>query len=149
QQAEGPALPVRNGDVVSYQRKGLVEAYEVRTEGLEQTFTFASLPARGEIALTMAVGTELEVTRQDGGFAFANGLGSFRYGAATAVDAHGSRLSLRTEYANGALTITVPQSFVAEAALPLVIDPMIGTVTTLTAAVRVLTSADIAYLPSL
>jgi hypothetical protein len=143
---QGNVPPVRNGDRVSYQRAGLTEAYDVRAEGLEQTFTFATLPSRGEIAVTMGVQSDLEVSPRDSGFTFANGLGSFRYGAATAIDANGNRLALATTYANGALTITVPQSFVAGAALPLVIDPMIGSVTQLTNSVRTVTSADIACL---
>lgn len=49
-----------------------------------------------------------------------------RVSQAIALDARGRRLPLSLEYSGGRLSMSVPASWVAEATLPLTIDPIIG-----------------------
>ena len=115
--------PRREGSRVSWQHGSVVENVDIRPAGIEQTFTLASLPQRGELVLSLAVDAELSEDLGDG-IAFAGG--AIRYSEAVAIDANGNRIAAATQFANGVITIRVPASFVEHAAMPLVIDPLIS-----------------------
>ncbi len=111
---------------------GVIEAYDLRDDGVEQSFVFPTRPAnlRGDLQVVgridspvlpvAAVGVHGELA-----FVGAEGAG-IRYGEAYAVDAEGSRLDLATTWDGSHITLTVPASFVANARYPLVIDPVVG-----------------------
>lgn len=145
----GDGQVARNGDTVTLERGGLRERYVVSSSGIEQQFVFAALPQRGEIVLDIAVGGEFSVRSGADGFRFEHALGSFGYGKAVALDATGQRLDLVTTWTGTNLRITVPGSFVAGAQLPLVVDPMIGNVITITTSPSPLPATDLAYDASL
>lgn len=99
----------------------------------EQSFHFAELPNRGELVLSISWSSELEPSVGDDGFLWSNERGGVHYGRATALDAAGRKLALSTELVGDEIVIVVPAEFVAEAQLPLVVDPIVGTVLTIDA----------------
>lgn len=123
-----PGTPQRRDGVVRMDRGVMVEQYVTSLAGIEQQFVFEQLPMRGELTVTIAVATDQDVTTAAGAHSFANPFGSFSYGAAVAIDGCGRSVAVASDYLDGALHLTVPAWFVAEAALPLVIDPLIGNV---------------------
>lgn len=142
----GDALVARGGPVapqadaatstVAYLRGGVEERYTLRDRAGEQDFVIRSLPeGRGAITVTGRVETSLDAPA-DG--TEAPRLSFTRDGRevvfmdeAVAVDAEGRRLPLRLAYAGGRVSMTVPSGWVAEARLPIVVDPLIGTPITL------------------
>lgn len=135
------AAPTRDDRRIAWSRGSLVETIDVHPHGIEQSFTFASLPQRGELVVTMKVGTEHGEDLGDG-VTFAGG--AIRYTEAVAIDANGDRITAPTQFANGQITIRVPAEFVATAALPLVIDPWVSS-TTVAQNTSNLSDPDLAY----
>lgn len=141
----GPVEPVGTDRRYELRRPGVTEAYDVRTEGLEQTFVFPHRPAgRGDLVVRGAVATALHAEAQvdaHGAILFRDAAGTpiASYGAATAIDANGMRLPMTTAWANGTLTLRLPAADVERAAFPLVVDPLLAreffgyTVTAITA----------------
>lgn len=128
----GPAAPVADSAArqVAYERGAVQERYLLRPDALEQDFVVRELPpGRGALVVTCAVSTNLQPpppgpARQ---LAFTHGgREAIRLSQAVAVDAAGRRLDLDMAVADGRLTITVPAGWVADASLPIVVDPVIG-----------------------
>ena len=137
-------------DAVEYRGSSFTERYELRSAGIEQQFVFATLPARGALQVTVPFTTELAFRgAADDGFRFANEHGSFGYGRAVAIDADGDRLELSTEWTGSGFVITVPAAFVAEASLPLVVDPLLGNVVSYLTDTKALVNTDMAWDESL
>src|SRR6185503_7504666 len=107
-------------------RGAFVERYDLALDSLEQTFTFASLPRRGELVLRIPVASELPAFETAAGLEFRGERGSVSYSRAVAIDAHGARSTASTRVEDGAIVIRVDESFLANAALPLVIDPVVS-----------------------
>ena len=137
----------RRGETVTLDRGSVSEVYHLTRDSVEQTFVFKELPLRAELVLLVYVQTDLQMTEKDGGFSFSNELGEVRYGAATAIDAEGRRLQLLQEPTAGGFRIVVPADFVSEAALPLVVDPIISTFS-VTNDFRRQSDMDVAYDPA-
>jgi hypothetical protein len=114
------------GQVCVLDHGALREHFDLRREGVEQSFHFDRLPARGELVLTIRAETKLEARAERGGVQFGDGPQGVRYGAAVAFDRAGRRCELPSTWCHGALQITVPADFVAEAQLPLVVDPLVS-----------------------
>lgn len=131
-QVGGIALPLRtskrpdDGNRCGLDHGSVQEHFDLRPEGVEQSFHFPSLPTRGELVVRIAVTTALAAMPQDGGVRFGEGPQAVHYGSATVLDAAGRRLSLPSEWRDGGLQITVPAAFVAAAELPLVVDPLMS-----------------------
>ncbi len=112
----------------------VVEAYDVREDGVEQTFTIDALPdRRGPLVVTASLETPLAATEQaprHGALTFVDHAGRaiLEYGAGVAFDAVGRRVDVRTAYEGGLVHLIVDESFVAEAVLPITIDPLVRTV---------------------
>lgn len=135
---------------VSIARGDLVERYVTSPVGIEQQFVFAQLHGAGELAVTIDVHGDYEVTSTDGQHLLTCASGSIRYGAAVAIDGSGKRVGVQSEWTGDAIRLTVPEWFVAAASMPLVIDPLIGQVTALTASSsQTIAATDIAYDASL
>ncbi len=115
------------GRTVRYERGGVTETYQIGLDSLEQTFVFSSLPAAGDLVLQLGVTTELEAGYDGGAIVYRSSDGSVRYGAATVIDAHGVRAPAGTELTAAGLQIRVPAEFLASAAFPITIDPVIST----------------------
>lgn len=141
----GDGMPSRAGDTVAYVGRTFTERYVLSQTGIEQQFVLAELPNRGPIAIDVPFSTELDVSATADGFRMSNEHGSFGYGRAVAIDGKGDRCELATERTAAGFRILVPGAFVAAAALPLVIDPLVGAVTTVVTDTRATVSTEIAW----
>lgn len=120
-----------------------VEAYELRQDGVEQTFVLACRPAaRGDLCIVgefdglepgehgatgdaealpeRGVGTAGELALCD-----AAGLPLVFYGTAVAIDANGERRAMRRTHDGRRVALTVDAAWLERAAYPLVIDPLL------------------------
>lgn len=127
--AVGPAKISDEGFTANYKRAGFVESYEHRQGGLKQSFTFTQLPGgSGDLVVSMKVDTDLQVAGQsaDGGLNFLHGNMGVSIGAVVGIDANGARVTGSMAYTNGSIEMRLPATFVNNAALPLVLDPLVG-----------------------
>lgn len=129
---EPRVAPRHEGDVAVFTRSAAVqERYEVRAEGVEQSFVLTTLPGRGELVLRCGLGGELAPAAQvnaDGTIDFVvSGLGGARIGAVLGIDAKGARCAGSLRLVDGAIEMVLPADFVEHAALPLTVDPLVGT----------------------
>jgi hypothetical protein len=114
--------------------EGVSERYDARPLGIEQSFIIEKPLGAGEVVLRVAVDTGLRGVEDDAGVAFvdAAGIGRLRYSRALAIDAAGSTSELDTRWhplrrgQRGEIRIRVPAELAANAAYPLVVDPLIG-----------------------
>lgn len=120
--------PELHGQRVEYDHGDVRETIDVRGRNVEQSFTFARLPQRGELALDLAVDTTLAVHGGDAGVIFSSEYVKVSYSQAIAVDGKGERVSAPVTFADGKITIRVPADFVQRAQLPLVVDPVVASV---------------------
>ncbi|MCR9245414.1 MAG: hypothetical protein NXI31_10305 [bacterium] len=114
-----------------YHFAGVVEAYDVLAHGLEQTFVIDELPADGDLVITGAVSTDLSCADQAAvhreiAFSDAEGREIVSYGKAWAYDATGARRELETSFHDGEITLRVPGAWLANASLPIVVDPLLS-----------------------
>ncbi len=112
---------------------GITEAYDVRSDGLEQTFVIAELPggSAGDLIVRGAVTSKLRTknvaaAHQALTFVDATGRPIVEYGAGVAFDAAGRRVDVLTAHDDGEVTLTVPGGWLEAAELPIVIDPLFG-----------------------
>ncbi len=123
-----PRSRERNGNTVLLDRGSVTEAYHLTGDTVEQTFVFDELSHRGEIVLEIDVDTELyAATGAQGGLTFSNELGEVHYGRALALDAAGRAIQLHQELTATGIRIVVPEDYVAIAEMPLVVDPILTT----------------------
>ncbi len=139
--------PTLSGTRVSFDRGGLVETYDLTGPNVEQSFRFDQLATRGAIDIRVPVTSELQASARENGLVFQGPKGGVSYSQAVAVDAAGARLPLETTSDGGSISIHVPASFVANAKLPLVVDPLVGSTVTVNTSNggRAENHADIAY----
>jgi hypothetical protein len=143
----GDAVPQLHDQRVAFERGPVREQYLLRQEGIEQQFVFAELPHRGALQLDVVVTTALQHHVDGDGHAFVGEHGGVRYGRAIAIDATGRQVAVNTAWTGDALRLTVPAAFVANAVLPLVVDPLLGPIVNVPASASVfaLTATDTAY----
>jgi len=109
---------------------GVTEAYDVRRDGVEQTFVFAAPPRiHGDLVVTGRVRTPLHVlpvvsAMADLVFVDESGQPRVRYGAATAVDALGQRTPVPTSFDGTHIRLTIDGTWLARAQFPVVLDPL-------------------------
>jgi hypothetical protein len=117
-----------------YDLGGVTEVYEVRTDGLEQMFVVRQRPAAGgDLVVEGEVFTALRAAErypQHAALRFVDGAGNaiLDYGAAVAVDANGARTAMTTSYDDGRIRLTLDGAWLAQAAFPLTVDPLLSTV---------------------
>ncbi len=134
--------------IVDYPRGAVLERYELRGHDLEQSFVFDRLPPGcGDLVVTLHTETTLTCStegRADAGFAYdAPGCGSITVGRVVGIDANGRRSDGWIRVAPGQLELGLPQRFVDTAALPLTVDPVIGSTFLVTAGQN--RAPDVAY----
>ncbi|MCY2959419.1 MAG: hypothetical protein NTY35_04575 [Planctomycetota bacterium] len=117
----------RSGDRVELDRGSFVEAYDITPGAIEQTFVFQSLPGTGDLVVHVPLASPLESSACAEGFEFQGEFGRVRYGRATAIDAAGRSSAAPTTLDDAGITIRVSAEFLAGAAFPLVIDPVVST----------------------
>jgi hypothetical protein len=116
-----------------YDLGGVVEAYDVLPEGVEQTFVLRARPAgSGELVIRGAVTTALQNGGVDAGggipFFDASGKACVHYGAAVAIDATGRRTPMQTLVVDGGIELRLASEALASATFPLVVDPLLAPV---------------------
>ena len=133
----GEALPLTapNGRAASptryeYELGSVVEVYDVRLEGLKQSFVLRNRPGSGELRIEGQLETKLRTTpgmhgHHDLSFVDEAGHPIVGYGKAIAFDANGRRWPVSTEVANDRITLSLAAEAVASAAYPLVVDPLL------------------------
>ncbi len=120
---------------VTYAHGALEEEYELRNNGVEQTFIVRELPGGpGEIVVLGKLGTNLKAPpsgTSSKALAFEeDGKALLRISDAVAVDANGNRRDLDLAIADGRLRLVVPEEWVRKAQLPIRIDPLVGSTIT-------------------
>lgn len=135
------AAPTRQDNRVTFNRGAIKESYDLALNSVEQTFTLNDRPGPGDLVLRMSVQTELNATQGENRFTFTHDLGTVAYSRAVVVDAASRRTEVATRLAAGAspeaampgsldamaIEIELPASLLADAAYPIVIDPVIAT----------------------
>ncbi len=127
--AAAPAAVRTDRRTVTLDRGLVVERYEARPEGLEQTFTFGQRPpGTGDLVVRLRLATDLvPAPTGDGTLRWRRpGLGGVTIGAVTGIDARGLRTRGMLRHAGDELELSLPGWFVDAAAYPLVLDPLIG-----------------------
>lgn len=131
--AQGGSLAPRLGrlpDQVEYDRGAVVERYTARGRGLEQDFVLEESLEAAELRVTCRVGGDLtppEEGSRGRQLAFREkDRGALTISEAVAVDAQGRRLPLDLTYARGQISMIVPREWMAQAAYPVTIDPLVG-----------------------
>jgi hypothetical protein len=126
----GDVAPTAGSVSVRYQHApDFAEVYDVRRDGIEQSFVFASRPAgHGDLVVRGVIATDLPVAAASPtGIRFAGPTGGgVAFGAVTGVDANGRRAAGSLRLDGNLLELVLPAAFVDSAALPLVLDPLIG-----------------------
>ncbi|MBL9077888.1 MAG: hypothetical protein JNL08_10315 [Planctomycetes bacterium] len=127
---------LRYGDWrAEYDLGAVVEAYDVRADGVEQTFVLREPPrAAGDLVIRGAVESLLSARPVANGveYADANGVPRVHYGAAVAVDARGDRQVMSTTVVDGGIELRLDGGWLATAAFPLVVDPLVAPLTVTT-----------------
>lgn len=120
---------------LTMQHAGWREVYDVLPHGVEQSFVIDQPPAgRGDLVVRGRLDTPLQMPQVDAAHQTlwlrdALGRAVISYGAATAIDADGTRLALATSIRDGEVTLRVPAAWLASAAFPITVDPLIAPVT--------------------
>jgi len=119
---------VQQGDSrVSLSHPGFREVYNLTLDGVEQTFVFDTLNGAGDLVVELEVGTELQLLEDADGLHFVHEtLGFVTYGDAFVFDATGRRSAIARTWTGDGIELRVPAAFVADAVLPLTIDPVVN-----------------------
>ena len=116
-----------------YRHGGVTEAYDVRVDGVEQTFVLqAPPPGRGDLMITGEIESDLAGDRRGDAhgpllFRDAAGREIVRYGAAIAVDAAGDRAQMQTSFDGRLVRMTLSDEWLERASYPVVVDPLVQT----------------------
>ncbi|MEM8710659.1 MAG: hypothetical protein AAGG01_06880, partial [Planctomycetota bacterium] len=117
---------VKNG-ALSIDRGVAVEAYGYDLDSIEQTFTFDELPGAGDLVVRMNVETDLIGEQRGSEVVFTNDIAEVRYSEAFVYDATGAKTPIATAFDGSSIELTVPASYLANAVLPVTIDPVLNT----------------------
>ncbi len=134
-----------------YRFGAVTEAYDVRTDGLEQTFVVARRPrATGDLVVTGRIGSLLAAADRSaahGPLTFRDDAGDeiLEYGAAFAVDATGDKIPIATAFQDGEIRLRVPASWLAQAEYPVTVDPLLTRHPVIYHNGRTIRTVDIAY----
>ena len=120
-----------DGLVARYVRRHCTETYEMRADGVKQSFVFETLPAgagdlvvRGRVTtglpLSLVTATQLRYEIE--------GVGGVTVGSVVGIDADGRQVTGTLSAHGDVIEMTLPEAFVNEARLPLVLDPLIGSI---------------------
>jgi hypothetical protein len=111
---------------------GMTEAWNVREDGVEQTFVFAAplgsgdLVVRGRLDSELVADPLLPARHGELEFRDENGRTVVRYGKAHAFDAAGRWLDLETAFDGSEVELRVPEAWLADATWPVTIDPLLS-----------------------
>lgn len=111
--------------------ESVTEAYDVRRDGLEQTFVLAERPAvAGDLVVSGWVGTDLQAAMFESEqrqirFRDEDGRDILAYGEGTIIDSAGRTGAVWTSFDGERVTLMVPASWLDDAAYPVVLDPLL------------------------
>jgi FG-GAP repeat len=121
-----PASPIAESSEVVYRRGTVSEHYQAGPYGLEQSFTVGTPPLRGagRLMLSMRIGGNLRAHAQSSSVTFSGQTGApaLVYGALSARDATGRKLSSQLRLRGGVLELLIDDS---RARYPVRIDPFL------------------------
>ncbi len=115
-----------------YRHGNVTEAYDVRTDGVEQTFVLHTRPAQdGDLVVRGRFASELvtdataprigDLVLRD-----ASGRAVVRYGKALAIDAAGRTRDMLTSFDGSDVELRLSADFLANATYPLTVDPLVA-----------------------
>lgn len=119
------------GLVASYVRPEFVESWELRADAAKQSFRFDRLPGgAGDLVVRLRMATSLQVQPlgADTLVLTLPDVGGMRIEQVVGIDANGARFSGSLRHDGGVLELRLPAADVDRAALPLVLDPLVGAV---------------------
>lgn len=122
-QFDAGALPVRDGDRVTFDRGSVREVYDLRLRAVEQTFVVDTQLA-GDVVLELAVASELVEDAAVPGIQFGSAFGGVDYGDAFVVR-DGEQLAIASTHEGNRILLHVPAALRGDG--PLVIDPILNT----------------------
>jgi hypothetical protein len=147
----GPATLTHDGLVATFERPELDERLEVRADGIKQSFVFASLPpGNGDLVVRCRVRSELrpQAGRSATGLRFLHGsVGGVEIGEVLGLDADGNACGGSLHCDGEHVDFVLPASFVQQARLPLVVDPLLSSIV-VTSSTLADSAPDVALLPS-
>lgn len=134
--------PLRKGEATfasddwraEYRFTGFVEAYDVKREGVEQSFVISTRPVDiGALKIVGEVRTDLVApvtAAEHAAIVFHDALGVpvMSYGAAVAIDAIGKVYPMRSSFDGVHIELELPAVDVADAVFPLTVDPLMAAV---------------------
>ena len=121
------------GDLaVRFRRPGVEEVYEVRNEGLKQSFVFETAPqGSGDLFVRVRVEGDVPAASQtEERITFRGDQGEVVIHEVIGFDAAGTRTRGSMSFCDGVLEMRLPGAFVADAVPPITLDPLIGTIRT-------------------
>lgn len=121
------------GLTASVSRPGSIrEQYEVRRDGLKQSFVFGQeLGSNGDLVVRGRIETPLPFGGEtaEGGLSFVHPeWGGIELGEVVGFDANGAKVIGSMTFDGEMLEMSLPASFVDQAAWPITVDPLVGTV---------------------
>ena len=131
-QPVGAATSIAQELAVDYRRPQLTERITLRQDGAKQSFWFDALPpGSGDLVVRVAVTLppDTVVTAAADGVHFGDERsGGVSVGTVLGIDAAGRRRAGSLRWDGAALEFVLPAGFVADAALPLELDPLLSTI---------------------
>lgn len=130
---DGSARLHHSDHLAEYDLGAVTERYEVRADGLAQSFFVPVRPAAGDLVITGQWTSPLRASMQAPAhaplqLALADGRMVIEYGAAVAIDAHGVRTPMTTAVEGDRIVLRCPAEAIAAATFPLEVDPLITNV---------------------
>lgn len=122
--SEANVEPVLHANGCSFDRGDVVERWDLRPEGAEQSFVLRRRPAGDVLELPVATDLPFGGNGPQGLRFVAEGWGEVAYGQAFAIGADGARTALPTAWTGAAIRIELP----ADARYPLTVDPFVATI---------------------
>ncbi len=120
---------------LEYRSRLVAERYDVRAEGVEQSFVVAQPPrGRGDLVITGQWRSALTPVRDAVParapaalrFVDRSGLEVVRYGRAIAIDAGGRRIDVATVLDGDSIRLVVPAAWLERARWPVTVDPLLS-----------------------
>ncbi len=130
--ADPTVRPVQRDDRIVYERGHSVEErYEVRPEGVHQTFLFPERPpGEGDLVVRGRLSTQLPAAPRAVGARFElPGTGGVNWGGVTGIDALGQSVPGKVRHQGDRIELVLPAAFVDQASYPLLLDPLVGAIT--------------------
>ncbi len=145
-----PSIDESREAVVFDRGLGVEELYQPRLEGLEQSFVFANLPdQRGELIVRGRLDSDFTThTTGESGSSIVLGdaaAGGVRLSKVLGRDAAGSEVAGEMRLVGNQFELSLPAEWVAQAELPLVLDPIFGSIVSLTPGSYIASNPDMAY----